>query len=127
MRSAFRSWGTPCDAIESESDVALELERPGFGSPRINVQESAERYAFAASAVRGSRVLDVASGSGLGSELLRRCGARFVVGVEADAVAARPTGASPSGPSFVRGDATALPLVDGSCDVVVSFETIEHV
>ena len=47
------------------------------------MQESAFRYAFAAGDVRTLRVLDVASGSGLGSEFLLRQGARFVVGVEA--------------------------------------------
>jgi SAM-dependent methyltransferase len=129
MRSSFRSWSTPCDAIDAGPDDALALERPGWGSPRINVQESAARYVFAATAVPKARVLDVASGSGLGSEFLRRSGARVVVGIEADAaaLAGRRRVADASGPSFVRADATQLPLVDGSCDVVISFETIEHV
>jgi SAM-dependent methyltransferase len=132
MRSAFRSWGTPCDAIDPEPGDRSVLERPGVGSPRVNVQESAARYAFAANMANttgGARVLDVASGAGLGSELLRRRGAGFVVGVEADAdaVAAHGVAADSFGPSFVRADATALPFVDGWCDLVVSFETIEHV
>src|SRR4029079_18548771 len=84
MRSAFRSRGTACDAIEQAIDPAA-LERPAAGSPRVNVQESAARYAFAATAVRDARVLDVASGSGLGSDLLLRSGARSVVGIEFDA------------------------------------------
>lgn len=123
MRSAFRSRGTPSDAMEA--DGVLALERPGPGSPRVNVQESAARYAFAAMTVGGARVLDVASGNGLGSELLLRRGARVVVGVEADPGALRSLAAS--GPAFVRADATRLPFRDASYDVVVSFETIEHV
>ena len=124
MRSAFRSRGTPSDAMDAAGGGALACERPGPGSPFVNVQESAARYAFAATAARCARVLDVASGNGLGSELLLRSGARFVVGVEADAGAV--VGAA-CGPSFVRADATALPFRDGCYDLVVSFETIEHV
>jgi len=128
MLSAFRSRGTPCDAIEPAD--ALALERPATGSPRVNVEESAARYAFAAAAVQNARVLDVASGAGLGSDLLRRSGARFVVGVEADRDALAPrriVATDGHGLAFVCADATALPLADGTCDVVVSFETIEHV
>jgi len=134
MRSAFRSRGTPCDAMEQAVVDPSALERPAAGSPRVNVQESAARYAFAAAAVQGARVLDVASGSGLGSELLLRSGARFVVGIEVDpdaltAPATAPLRIEPGAPrlAFIRADATTLPLVDGACDVVVSFETIEHV
>lgn len=130
MRSAFRSRGTPCDAIERASVDAAALERPASGSPRVNVQESAARYAFAAPAVRDARVLDVASGSGLGSELLSRSGARCVIGIEADrdALAVSAAGrADGDRIAFVRADATALPFAAESCEVVVSFETIEHV
>lgn len=124
MRSAFRSRGVPSDAIDEAPD-ARTLERPGRGSPRVNVQESASRYAFAAAGVRGARVVDVASGSGLGSELLGRAGARLVVGVEADRDALTPRTAAAV--AFVQADATTLPFGDAACDVVVSFETIEHV
>jgi SAM-dependent methyltransferase len=124
MRSAFRSRGVPCDAIDVAPDT-LTLERPGSGSPRVNVQESASRYAFAAAGVRDVRVVDVASGSGLGSDLLRRAGARLVVGVEADPAALARCAAATL--AFVQADATALPFGDASCEVVVSFETIEHV
>jgi len=114
--------------MEGVPDDVLPLERPSSGSPRVNVQEAAARYAFAAAQVRTLRVLDVASGSGLGSEFLLTQGARCVVGVEAAAEALSQASArsAPHGPHFVRADALALPFVSASFDVVVSFETIEH-
>jgi SAM-dependent methyltransferase len=114
--------------IAMRSDDLLPLERPAHGSPRLNVQESAARYGFAASAVRTLRVLDVASGAGLGSAFLLAHGARIAVGVETavEAVTQGRMLADAAGPYFVRADALALPFADGSFDVVVSFETIEH-
>ena len=105
----------------------LPPERPASGAPLVNVQESAARYAFAGVETDGLRVLDVASGAGLGSEFLLAGGAAVVVGVESAAQALRESIQSgPIRPCFVRADALALPFVDASFDAVVSFETIEH-
>jgi SAM-dependent methyltransferase len=88
------------------------------------------RYAFALPLARGRRVLDAACGEGYGSALLSTAAAT-VLGVDLadDAVAhARARYAARGNLRFERADATALDgLPDASFDLVVSFETLEHV
>jgi SAM-dependent methyltransferase len=86
------------------------------------------RYAFARRFAAGRRVLDVACGEGYGSALLAAV-ADAVTGVdiEASTVAhARATYAARGNLRFAAGSAAALPMADGAVDVVVSFETLEH-
>lgn len=72
-------------------------------------------------------MLDVASGEGYGAALLAPI-ARTVTGVEIDpaSVAHAARSYQRDNLAFVRGDARALPLGSASVDVVVSFETLEH-
>ena len=88
------------------------------------------RYAFARALAPGRRVLDAACGEGYGSALLARAGGQVLgVDIGADAVAhARTRYASVPGLRFEQADATALDaLADASFDLVLSFETLEHV
>jgi SAM-dependent methyltransferase len=89
--------------------------------------EHLHRYMFAREFCRGRDVLDVASGEGYGSALIAQV-ANSVVGVEvADDVVAHAAGNYPAGQlRFLQGDARAIPIGDGTVDVVISFETIEH-
>jgi ubiquinone/menaquinone biosynthesis C-methylase UbiE len=87
------------------------------------------RYHFATRWARGKRVLDVACGEGYGSALLARS-ASHVTGVDVSEAAvahARATYASQSNLEFVTASCTQLPLPAASVDLVVSFETIEHI
>lgn len=86
------------------------------------------RYAFARRLAAGRRVLDAACGEGYGSALLSEIAAD-VVGVDIDAQAvehARVRYGSNPRLRFEQGDATRLPFDAGSFDLVVSFETLEH-
>ncbi len=98
------------------------------GIPGEIVYEHWHRYAFARRFVAGRRVLDVACGEGYGSALLAASAAQ-VCGVDISQNAinhAQNQYAAQKNLSFQQGSATELPLPDHSVDVVVSFETIEH-
>lgn len=87
------------------------------------------RYAFASVFARGKRVLDAACGEGYGAALLARQAAS-VVGVdlseETIAHARRRYQGFPN-LSFLRADVTDLPEGLGRFELIVSFETLEHV
>src|SRR2546421_2318665 len=89
--------------------------------------EHLHRYALAARLAADKVVLDVASGEGYGSALLART-ARAVIGVDIDPAAVAHAGqAYPrSNLTFRVGTCWGLPVPDGSVDLVVSFETLEH-
>lgn len=87
------------------------------------------RYTFASKFCKQKVVLDVACGVGYGSYHLIKTGARRVSGVDIskDAIAYAKTHYADPKVGFIVGDATKLPFPDKSFDVIVSFETIEHV
>lgn len=89
--------------------------------------EHLHRYFLARETARGLDVLDVASGEGYGSAFLAQT-ARSVVGVDLDAASVAHACASyrRANLRFATGDARCLPLPDASFDLVVSFETLEH-
>ena len=90
--------------------------------------EHLHRYFFAREFCRGLDVLDVASGEGYGAALLAQV-ARSATGVEVAAAVVGHAQASYIRPNlrFIEGDARAIPVEDATMDVVVSFETIEHI
>ena len=89
--------------------------------------EHLHRYCLARDLCVDRDVLDVASGEGYGSAILAGV-ARSVTGVDLDAEAVAHAGRSYAAGNlrFVVGDAQALPVANASVDVVVSFETLEH-
>lgn len=93
--------------------------------------EHLSRYLFAAPLCAGRRVLDIACGEGFGSAMLAGV-AKEVVGMDIDAptieLARRNYGADGDERlSFAVGSCEKIPAKRGSFDVVVSFETIEHI
>lgn len=111
------------------------MERLSFGkNGRYDGLEAAihiARYSFAKELCAGRRVLDAACGEGYGSRLLANWGASEVVGVDisAEAIASAQQHFSSENVRFIQNDAETLPrhFEPNSFDLIVSFETIEHV
>jgi SAM-dependent methyltransferase len=97
----------------------LHDDQPLFG---LDLARHRAAYEFARGRAAGRRVLDLGCGSGSGAALLAASGAR-VLGI--DRVAPDPESRR-AGASFCLADLSALPLRARGCDLVVSFQVIEH-
>jgi ubiquinone/menaquinone biosynthesis C-methylase UbiE len=89
--------------------------------------EHLHRYALAMELASDKTVLDIACGEGYGSDLLAGVG-RWVVGIDIN-----PDSIRHASRKYVRdnlefrvGSATRLPIGPASVDLIVSFETLEH-
>ncbi|NNE89980.1 MAG: methyltransferase domain-containing protein [Silicimonas sp.] len=88
------------------------------------------RYLSVLELCQGKRVLDIACGEGYGAAMLIRNGAACVTGVDidAEAVARANRVYAHDGLGYAQGDIRQpLPLDDDAFDVIVCFETIEHI
>lgn len=85
------------------------------------------RYRFAGSFAAGKRVIDVACGTGYGSAMLADLGAAHVAGadVSAESIAEARRTWPRTNVDFIQMDAADIGQ-RGKVDLVVSFETIEH-
>jgi|GEM_PF-431680 len=107
----------------------LVLSSAVAGSHPDVLAEHVYRYRLARTYCAGKQVLDAACGAGYGARMLKDGGAASVTGVDIDAAAITLAGRDYGGEgvSFQSGNVLQLAFVDASFDVVVSFETIEHV
>jgi ubiquinone/menaquinone biosynthesis C-methylase UbiE len=118
------------DAISTSPPAAPEFTGERF-LPSCSGEIAYEhwhRYAFARRFVEGKRVLDAACGEGYGTALLGAV-AQTIVGLDVDVATierARALYADGKRVRFVPSSCTGLPMPSASIDVVVSFETIEH-
>jgi len=94
----------------------------------IGVVEHLHRYAIACEFVTNKSVLDIASGEGYGSNLLAK-NAKEVIGIDIseEAVTHASKKYKCNNLFFKKGSVTNIPIENSSIDVVVSFETLEHV
>ena len=105
-------------------EIVSERMVPEHAPPAV-FWEHVYRYRFASKFVEFKRVLDIACGEGYGAAALLKAGAASVIGIdiypEVCEQARRKYGLDAR-----AGRANSIPLSSSSIDVVVSFETIEH-
>ena len=89
--------------------------------------EHLHRYAIAVTLAHGKRVLDIACGEGYGSNLLAAAGAEVIgIDIAPDVIAHAKRAYPRQNLIFREGSCLNIPMDDKSIDLVVSFETIEH-
>lgn len=89
--------------------------------------EHLHRYAITLSLTEGKKVLDIACGEGYGTNLIAEKAAQ-VTGVDIDIQTIQKARTKYQKPSlhFVQGEATKIPCENAIAEVVICFETIEH-
>ncbi|MEB3310891.1 MAG: methyltransferase domain-containing protein [Snowella sp.] len=122
------------EAVISNGTLKYTGERHMIGVTGIDLSwgniEHLIRYAFVTPFIQGKKVLDIACGSGYGSQYMALQGAEQVVGVdiEQQAIDYARKFHNHDVIRYIQSDAQSVPeLADDSFDVIVSFETIEHV
>ncbi len=111
----------------SDSDLIFTGERFLPDCEREIWYEHFHRYTMAIGFAEGKKVLDAACGEGYGSHLLAQK-ADSVVGVDVSETAIKHASKQyqQSNLSFVVADVLKMNFADSSFDLVVSFETLEH-
>jgi ubiquinone/menaquinone biosynthesis C-methylase UbiE len=98
---------------------------PGLVDPNL-FNEHLARYRFAARLAEHARVLDCGCGSGYGAAELSNAASIVAMDISRDAIAHARLMFSRPGVNFLQGNCESLPFADGSFDLIVAFEVIEH-
>ncbi|MDF2594674.1 MAG: hypothetical protein K0R69_1015 [Clostridia bacterium] len=93
------------------------------------LKEHMVRYELASSFVKEKKVLDAACGTGYGTKMLKCAGAEHVTGIDIsqESIDNALLTYQEDHIEFIQGDVYHLPFSGEVFDVIVSFETIEHI
>lgn len=114
----------------TDKDINDTGERmiPAFHESSNIFGEHTVRYEAATPLVKGKVVLDIASGSGYGTYILAEEASKvYGVDVSEEAIEYSKRNYSSNNIEYRKGDGVSIPLEDNSVDVIISFETIEHI
>ncbi|GAB93992.1 class I SAM-dependent methyltransferase [Gordonia rhizosphera] len=117
----------PQETVATEPGLALTGERTVPGIPEENYwfRRHEVAYEYVLDRCAGRHLLEAGSGEGYGAAMLRAV-ARSVTCVDYDESAVAHTRRTYPDLVVHRGNLIDLPLADGSVDVVVNFQVIEH-
>ena len=127
VRRAFTGERLHAEDPRTRRDVGPDLFAVDLARHRAAYRHAAETWRMRVMPERGpGRVLDLGCGAGYGTSLLASSLVdldALVLGYDRELPdrASRGTGAR-----FVRGEVEALPFASASCDLVASFQVIEH-
>ena len=96
-------------------------------NPELEIEHK-QRYLSILKIVEGKTVLDIACGEGYGTSILSTKAKQiFGVDINPDLVEHAGQKYQDSNIRFLHGSVDQIPLAPGSVDIIVSFETLEHV
>jgi SAM-dependent methyltransferase len=107
-------------------DFLRERLVPELEPDTVQYFDHIRRYLYAQQFVQGRMVLDIACGTGYGRDILAMGGALRTIGIDISLEALHYAAALRGANGFCCGNATHLPVKSVSLDLVVSFETLEH-
>jgi ubiquinone/menaquinone biosynthesis C-methylase UbiE len=115
--------------LKKNRDERMDANRTDIFSPERTAFHL-DRYVFASQYINSNTVVDVASGTGYGADFMASCAQPVkIYGLELDtkAVAYAKSKYQSNKVEFQQGSITDMPFPDDFCDVLTSFETLEHV
>ncbi len=101
---------------------------PNMDNYSENYMQHIQRYIAAVKLCSNKVVLDIACGEGYGSDMLANNAVKvYGIDISEEAVENAKKTYKKDNLEFIQGSVEKIPLEDNSVDVIVSFETIEHV
>jgi len=107
--------------------IPYDAEEENTDNPELEIEHK-QRYLSILKMVEGKTVLDIASGEGYGTSILSsRARQTFGVDINPDLVEHAGRKYNQENIRFLHGSVDRIPLESNTIDVIVSFETLEHV
>jgi 2-polyprenyl-3-methyl-5-hydroxy-6-metoxy-1,4-benzoquinol methylase len=108
------------------TNIIVERITPGELSWDLYHGDHIQRYKFFSNFYHQKKVLDAACGSGYGSKIILDCGAKEVYGIDIDEEQIHKNQQMYPDVKFIALSCEEIYKIQNLFDVVVSFETIEH-